>query len=292
MSLSSLLAIFAATGTGCSTGSGSDNSTGGTGGTINSTAGSTGSGGDTSSTTGGTTGATGGTVGATGGVTGTGGTTVSGGGGAPATTGVCAGTGTRALTIADGKIDDFEGDMLSLGWSTFNDIMGAENSVKMTQDAGGAVGTGHFGHYAGTGAITPVMGGYGVGAIYNAAIDKTGGIYCVDVTAFDGLTFWAKAAKAGSKVGVNFVVPETNAVADGGDCTTSCYVHPQKTITLTTDWVQYSIPFASAMGGTAKVNGRVQELGWLSPDATWDFSIDEIQFYKGTPPTGPVGGTN
>jgi hypothetical protein len=132
-----------------------------------------------------------------------------------------------------------------------------------------------------------MMGGFGVGAIYNAAIDKAGGIYCVDVTAFDGVTFWAKG-KAGSKVEVNFVIPETNAVADGGDCTTGCYSHPRKSITLTADWAQYSVTFASATAGNAKVQGRIQELGWLSPDSDWDFSLDEIQFYKGTPPATPV----
>jgi hypothetical protein len=120
------------------------------------------------------------------------------------------------------------------------------------------------------------------------AIDTAGGIYCVDISAFDGVTFWARAATAGSKVGVNFVVPATNAKADGGDCVSGCFLHPQKTITLTTDWAQYSVAFSAASGGTAKVTNRLQELGWLSPDSDWDFSIDEIQLYKGTPPTGPV----
>jgi hypothetical protein len=57
-----------------------------------------------------------------------------------------------------------------------------------------------------------------------------------------------------------------------------------------TDWFA-SFPrptFVEAAGGTVKVGNRIQELGWLSPDADWDFSIDEIQFFKGTPPTGPV----
>src|SRR5258708_9897270 len=117
-------------------------------------------------------------------------------------------------------------------------------------------------------------------------------VYCIDVTGFDGLTFWAKAGKDLSKVGVNFVVPETNAVADGGDCKTGCYVHPQKTVTLSTTWKQYSIPFSAAVGGTAKIQGRIQELGWLSPDADWDFSIDEIQVYNGTPPHTAVAATD
>jgi hypothetical protein len=48
------------------------------------------------------------------------------------------------------------------------------------------------------------------------------------------------------------------------------------------------VTFAEAAGGSAKVKTRLQELGWLSPDSNWDFSLDEIQLYKGTPPTGPV----
>jgi len=89
---------------------------------------------------------------------------------------------------------------------------------------------------------------------------------------------------------VNFIVPETNFVDDGGDCAVkaNCYNHPSKTVTLTTTWMQYSVAFAEGTGGTAKVKTVIQELGWLTPDAAWDFSLDEIQFYKGTPPTGPA----
>jgi hypothetical protein len=29
-------------------------------------------------------------------------------------------------------------------------------------------------------------------------------------------------------------------------------------------------------------------LAFLGLDANWDYSIDEIQLYKGAPPTGPV----
>jgi len=187
--------------------------------------------------------------------------------------------------------------MLSPGWSSFNDVMPMPNSFKIMQEAGGALGTAHFGHYAGTGAKTPLTGGYGVGVIYNEAIDVSAGTYCVDISAFDGVTFWAKAAMAGSKIGVNFVLPETNAVATdpslgGGDCVSGCYSHPYKTIMLTTSWAQYSVAFADAGGGSAKVKSRIQMLGWLSPDSNWDFSLDEIQLYKGTPPTGPVGGND
>ena len=143
----------------------------------------------------------------------------------------------------------------------------------------------------GTGAKTPVMGGFGVGTLYNMAIDTANQIYCVDVTSFDGVTFWAKAGTAGAHVGVNFVVPETNM--PDGDCTTACFNHPQKLVTLTTDWAQYHVTFAEAVGGTgAKVKGRIQMIGFLSPDSNWDLSLDEIQLYKGTPPTTAVGGNS
>jgi hypothetical protein len=119
------------------------------------------------------------------------------------------------------------------------------------------------------------------------AIDKAAGIYCVDISAFDGVTFWAKAATTGSKIALNFVVPETNAQPDG-DCVTGCYLHPHKDLTLTTQWEQYSVTFAEAAGGSATVQSRLQLLAWLIPDSNWDVSIDEIRLYKGTPPTGPV----
>jgi hypothetical protein len=170
------------------------------------------------------------------------------------------------------------------------------NSFKIMQEAGGAVGTGHFGHYMGTGARTPTgtPAGFGVGIVYNTAIDTAAMIYCIDITAFDGVSFYAKAATDMAKVGVNFVVPATNMKATdptlgGGDCTTACYNHPAKSITLTTAWQPYHVTFAEAVSTTGtRVHNVIQQLAWLSPDSNWDFSLDEIQFYKGTPPTGPV----
>src|SRR5205807_2584946 len=110
------------------------------------------------------------------------------------------------------KIDNFEAATLSLGWSSFNDVAPAspKDSFKLMLQAGGAATTAHSAHYAGTGAKPPTAGGYGVGTVYNMAIDTANNIYCVDITAFDGVTFWAKAATLGSMISVNFVLPETN----------------------------------------------------------------------------------
>jgi hypothetical protein len=212
--------------------------------------------------------------------------------------GVCKGNGTRVLTNsqADAFVDDFEEAVISPGWSSFNDTSPAINMFQITQVAGGAAGTAHSGHYAGMGAKTPMMMGFGVGTVYNTAIDPPAGIYCVDISAFTGVSFWAKAGTAGSTISLNFVLPQTNmemtsdaGLMLGGDCMTNCYNHPRVTFTLTTQWAQYTAPFAMASGGTAKVANVIQELAWLSPDANWDFTLDEIAFYSGTPPTGAVG---
>jgi hypothetical protein len=241
-----------------------------------------------------------------GGGSGSGGAVDSSSGSTIPTTGVCAGNGTRVLTTsqADAFVDDFEeANGVSAGWSTFNDVTPTINSFKILQAPGGAATTAHAGHYAGTGAKTTANGGFGVGAVYNVAINPSADLYCIDIAAFTGVSFWAKAATAGSTISLNFVLPQTNqytttdaGVANGGDCQTNCYNHPRVTFTLTTSWAQYTAPFASAGGGTAKVESVIQELAWLSPDANWDFTLDEVAFYSGTPPTGavgpnPIGGT-
>ncbi len=164
------------------------------------------------------------------------------------------------------------------------------------QVPGGAVATAHAGHYAGAGARTPAAGGFGVGTVYNTAINPAAGVYCDDVSPFTGVSFWAKAAIAGSTISLNFILPQTNmastndaGVPNGGDCETNCYDHPRVTFTLTASWAQYAAPFAAASGGSASVGTVIQELAWLSPDANWDFSLDEIAFYAGSPPSGAVG---
>src|SRR5208283_2637302 len=75
-------------------------------------------------------------------------------GGVP-TTGVCANAGTRVLqnSQANAFIDDFEEAAISPGWSSFNDVSPIVNAYQIAQVAGGAVGTAHSGHYAGTGAV-------------------------------------------------------------------------------------------------------------------------------------------
>jgi hypothetical protein len=195
---------------------------------------------------------------------------------------------------------------------------------------GGAAGTNHAGHFAGSGAYTSTNSaqkGYGAGAIFNVGINTSIKQYCVGVCVFTGVSFWAKADSAvpspntdnlTNDINFDFIVPETMgqycnntgtmptggtcpALADGGpgfmsggDCSSGCFNHPHVTIHLTTEWQQFSIGFSAASGGTAVVNGVIQELGWLpsttsSTTESWAFSLDEIAFYSGSMgPTGPV----
>jgi hypothetical protein len=222
------------------------------------------------------------------------------GGGANGGTGatsLCNGAGTRILSPTGTLIDDFEGAAISPAWSSFSDLIPVHDVFKIMQvTTDGAAGTLKSGRYSGTGAITVTAGGFGVGLAYNVAIDPAAGFYCIDISAFDGVSFWAKAATAGSTISINFVLPETNAQATdaqgrpaGGDCLTGCFAHPHKVVTLSNTWAQYTATFAEAIGGSARVQNRIQLLVWLSPDVDWDFSLDEIAFYKGAPPAGKVG---
>jgi hypothetical protein len=273
---------------------------------------------------------------------------------------VCAGKGTRVLanTPAGAFVDNFEGPTLSSGWSSFNDVPPLVNRFHIMQVSGGAVGTARAGRYTGTGATTVAQGGFGVGALYNVAIDTSRGTFCVDISAFDGVTFWAKLgpnAPSPSHLQLDFVVPQENPVTGGGDCVLDadggtscdpnawvymgndpgacaghlgescgwtgtnegqgyhcqavswgtgcepggatcpggggCFDYPSVNLpSLTASWTQITVPFAAtATGGSGTaLTGVIQELEWLSLDASWDFYVDEIAFYKGTPPAGPV----
>ena len=242
---------------------------------------------------------------------GAGGTVASAGAGGAAGPSVCDGLGTKVFAAPDNAfVDDFEcataadcwaaADApqpanIRKGWSTFNDLGApgadaADNMLFFKQIAGGAATTAHGGQYAGA-MVNPstVAPGFGAGSVFNIVVDKVAGIFCADISAFDGISFWAKSAML-DKVEVKFVLPSTQAVMDGGDCKTGCYLHPSAPVTLTADWFHYSIPFPA----TVKTKNLVQLIGFFPGNApvagkvAWDFSLDEIAFYKGTAPEGPV----
>jgi hypothetical protein len=213
---------------------------------------------------------------------------------------VCDGLGSRLLDAtmpADAFIDDAEKaqaagpDAVAGGWYGFNDVMPTGNAIQPKRVAGGATTTPTtmFAiQYSGMGAKTPVAGGYGVGLEINVGIakDLMPPQYCVDASAFKGVSFWAKANGLNKMISVGFVVPSQNQVKNGGDCgddlpPAKCNNYPQKNFTLTDTWAQYFVDFEGLKGSTGAtvVAGKVQQVLWLAPTKDWDFSVDEVAFY-------------
>jgi hypothetical protein len=224
----------------------------------------------------------------------------SGAAGATMAPSVCDGLGTHVIDASNAALDDFEEATILSHWSAFADlgppgVDGSDDALSLVLTKPGAAGTNYGAEYLGMGANPASKPpGFGVGAVLNVAIDPMLGIFCADISAFDGISFWAKTGVSDAVFDVNFVLPSTNASspdpnAGGGDCVTACYNHPHKRVALTGTWAEYAIRFSDAAGGSAKVGKVIQEIGWFSPDSRWDFSLDEITFYKGTPPVGPVG---
>jgi hypothetical protein len=263
-------------------GSGNTGNTG-TGNTGNTSSGGTGnttSGGTGNTTSGGTD-----SGGTDSGGTDSGGTST---GGTTAAASVCDGA-TRELPVAEAYIDNFETDVRFLGWYGFADD-GNPEPHNGTREAGGALATGMALHVAASGITPPTGGGYGAGFGFNMidpALES-----CVDVGAFDGLSFWAKGS-SGSANTLTFQVvhPATAPVADGGDCTVTaqCYLHPKTTIEISEEWQQYSVLWADLSGSTATVTGPILGFNLITPDADYDVWLDEVTLFVGTEgPAGPV----
>lgn len=277
-----------ALGTACSSGGDDSDAAGGSGGSSTagssntSTAGSsvvpsagTGSGGTATGTSGS---ATGGSASA-----GTG----TGGASSPS---VCDGM-TFALPVGEAYIDNFETDTRFTGWYAFSDTtppnMPAPERVMM-----GAVSTGYAGHVHATGIKSSKAMGYGAGFGFGLVDPAKGN--CVDLSAFDGISFWAKGtAGADNTLKFQVVAPATQP-ADSmpvGDCPSSAsacaFKHPAKTITLTADWSQVVIRF-SELAPAAAYTGKVLGFNMITDGPDYDVEIDEVTFFSGTAPTGAV----
>jgi hypothetical protein len=287
LTLGTVAAIFAL-GTACSSG-GDDSGDAGSGGskagsTSGSMAGTTVIPTSGSSTGGSATGTSGsGTTGgvATGG-TGTGGSSTGG----PS---VCDGK-TFALPIGEAYIDNFETDTRFLGWYAFSDTT-PPNMPAPERVPSGAVSTAYAGHVHATGIKSSKAMGYGAGFGFGLVDPVKGN--CVDLTAFDGISFWAKGT-AGTDNSLKFqIVSPSTQPSDSmpvGDCVpgSACaFKHPAKTITLTADWKQFVIKFSELAPATA-YTGKVLGFNMITDGPDYDVEIDEATFFSGTAPTGAV----
>jgi hypothetical protein len=258
---------------------------GATGGTGPGAAGTGGAGGVGGATMGGagTTGAAGhaGAAGATGaagsaGATGAAGTTGAGGmagsgaggtGGVKVVTGACAGKVHAAAAV----IDTFEDGSLT-NWYEYKDSTVGATLSPLTIVSPGAASTSKALQLSGSG-----FQGFGAGAGFMTL--------CTDASAFQGITFWAKGTSGTSNdIALQVAIPQTQATADGGDCTTSCFDHPSKKVALTSAWQQYHVLFTdlaqAGFGAPAKYAGIVMALNWVSIEGpAVNFQIDEISYY-------------
>ena len=116
-----------------------------------------------------------------------------------------------------------------------------------------------------------------------------------DLTSYTGVKFYAKIGVGTAALWrVQFPLPLTTAIADGGSCGTSsnCSDHYQIQKTITTSWVQYTVPLLSGAGNLVqqgfgppvtwdktKVFGVTWEADNATPGANADLFVDNLYFY-------------
>jgi hypothetical protein len=199
---------------------------------------------------------------------------------------------TFALPVGEAYIDAFEDEVRLGGWYAFSDTTPADTPAKPERVEGGALETGYAGHLSVSGIkSSKTDGGYGAGFGFGL-VDPAKG-KCVDITAFKGLSFWAKGtAGADNTLKFQIVAPATQPTDSkpAGDCkpgTACAFAHPAKTIKLTPEWQQYDVKF-SELAPAAAFTGIVMGFNMITDGPAYDVSFDEVTFYTDTAPTGPV----
>ncbi len=209
-----------------------------------------------------------------GGAVGSGGATGSGGSGgstdARMVTGACAGK-VRTLAAGDTLIADLESGSLT-DWYAYHDPTGGATLNPIAIVMPGANGTTRAARLSGQGFQS-----------YGGAMGLS--IHCTDAAVFHGISFWAKGTSGtDNRISLQVAIPQTQAVADGGDCSARCYDHPLKTVLLGANWQQYHVAFTdlaqSGFGDPATFQGMIMAMNWASLSGpNLDYSIDEIAFY-------------
>jgi hypothetical protein len=215
-------------------------------------------------------------------------------------TGACSASLTT-LGAGDEPIADFETDTIAVipagaygttGWNFY--ATGADAGGTTTQEivADGAAGS--------TQSLKIVSEGYTT-AGWNAQLSQG----CINVEAFTGITFWAKAADV-DLVEFAIQIPQRESSVNSpaqGDCDSSavgheCYIHPSAGIALSSEWQQYAVgfldvgqPSASAPDAWAGViiglHFHLPQGGETGSNHT--VFIDKMQFYSGDAPAGSIG---
>jgi hypothetical protein len=191
--------------------------------------------------------------------------------------GVCA----APTVIKSPSISTFEDG--ALGWGVYDNEGAGTTTTPATYENGAIVPAAPGAN--GSGKAIQYLGGkdFPRGLRFNLGYTD-----CLDVKAFEGISFWAKGTIAAEAPG-GWDVAASNLVvqigsqnslptSEGGDCTENCYMHPDARITLTADWKEYRIPF-DCFGDGKVFDGHMKSLLFVVRGSTFDVSIDEVNFY-------------
>jgi hypothetical protein len=126
---------------------------------------------------------------------------------------------------------------------------------------------------------------------YGAGLSFSGWLTCVDISAFRGISFWAKGGPGtGTTLAngprLNLLVPATLPAQFGGSCLVSCNDYHNVQLTLTEQWKQYSFTFSqfSQMGFGPQVPFNAKDvLGFnfvflgAAGGVGFDFWLDDVE---------------
>lgn len=109
-----------------------------------------------------------------------------------------------------------------------------------------------------------------------------------DLSAYQGLAFYAKSRASALTVHVKIATDPTAPTSEGGTCVEDCNDHYRATVTLDATWREFSVPFATLAqeGWGEKPKDLAHALfvyfGYLGTDrgpAAFDFLIDDVRVY-------------
>ena len=123
---------------------------------------------------------------------------------------------------------------------------------------------------------------------FSFATDPTGARVQYDLSAYTGITFWAKAVTSSSTMYVNF--PDRNTDPAGGVCKPGgivCNDTYGKGMAVGTSWSQITVPFsilstdgAGAPGGFDQAHVYAIEFHAAPKEMPFEFWVDDVTLYK------------
>ncbi|HXK20466.1 MAG TPA: hypothetical protein VNG33_21800 [Polyangiaceae bacterium] len=212
-----------------------------------------------------------------------------GSGGAPSGPSVCDG---QTAVLVDGYVDDFETDQRFTGWYAFSDTSPPDRPLPLRLGPGASL-TAFAGQFGAGGIRSSQMMGYGAGFGFGLVDPSTE--RCLDVSLFDGLSFWIKGSAPGAMLKLQMVAPESQPTdaQPPGDCAPQApcaFAHPGAEIAVSTSWQHQVVRFAD-LHSTAFTwsNRRILGFNWITDGPAYSVQVDEVTFYSGSAPPGPVG---